>query len=166
MSAPARDGFALIKPGQTYVGKQGFTYGAGVSTETAGAKKVCMNVLPMPPGAVAKAHYHEGIETIAYMLDGECAVYYGDDLEKRVHVQQGRQLFARPRHSARAEQRKRQAVHLDRGAFLRQRPGRHRAAAGARCKAEGADGPIASAYARYPDTPSHKNFTAVTTSKP
>ena len=24
-----QDGFALIKPGQTYVGKQGFTYGAG-----------------------------------------------------------------------------------------------------------------------------------------
>jgi uncharacterized RmlC-like cupin family protein len=52
-----------------------------------------MNVLPMPPGAVAKAHYHKGIETIAYMLEGECAVYYGDDLQKRVLVQQGEQCF-------------------------------------------------------------------------
>ena len=52
-----------------------------------------MNVLPMPPGAVAKAHYHKGIETIAYMLEGECAVYYGDDLQKRLLVQQGEQCF-------------------------------------------------------------------------
>ena len=53
--------FAVIKPGQTYVGKQGFTYGAGASAETVGAQKVCMNVLPMPPGAVAKAHYHGAV---------------------------------------------------------------------------------------------------------
>jgi len=56
MSASGHDGVAVIKPGQTYVGKQGFTYGAGASAETVGAQKVCMNVLPMPPGAVAKAH--------------------------------------------------------------------------------------------------------------
>jgi uncharacterized RmlC-like cupin family protein len=52
-----------------------------------------MNVLPMPPGARAKAHYHEGIETIAYMLEGECAVYYGNDLEQRVLVHTGDQCF-------------------------------------------------------------------------
>jgi uncharacterized RmlC-like cupin family protein len=93
MSATAHDGLAVIKPGQTYVGKQGFTYGAGASAETVGAQKVCMNVLPMPPGAVAKAHYHEGIETIAYMLEGECTVYYGDDLQKQVLVRKGEQCF-------------------------------------------------------------------------
>ena len=93
MSISAHDGVVVIKPGQTYVGKQGFTYGAGASAETAGAQKICMSILPMPPGAVAKAHYHEGIETIAYMLEGECAVYYGDDLQNRVVVQQGEQCF-------------------------------------------------------------------------
>jgi uncharacterized RmlC-like cupin family protein len=93
MSVSAQDGVAVIKPGQTYVGKQGLTYGAGASAETVGAQKVCMNVLPMPPGAVAKAHYHKGIETIAYMLEGECTVYYGDDLQKRVLVREGEQSF-------------------------------------------------------------------------
>ena len=93
MSAAAHDGVTVVKPGQTYVGKQGFTYGAGVSAETVGAQKVCMNVLPMPPGAVAKAHYHKGIETIAYMLEGECAVYYGEDLQKRILVHQGEHCF-------------------------------------------------------------------------
>jgi uncharacterized RmlC-like cupin family protein len=93
MSQPIHDGVAVVKPGQTYVGKQGFTYGAGASQETVGSHKVCMNILPMPPGVVAKAHYHEGIETIAYLLEGQCAVYYGDELEKRVLVGQGEQCF-------------------------------------------------------------------------
>jgi uncharacterized RmlC-like cupin family protein len=93
MSGSAHVGFAVVKPGQTYVGKQGFTYGAGASAETVGAQRVCMNILPMPPGAVAKAHYHKGIETIAYMLEGECAVYYGDNLQKRELVHQGEQCF-------------------------------------------------------------------------
>lgn len=93
MSRSTHDGVAVVRPGQTYVGKQGFTYGAGASTETVGALKVCMNVLPMPAGVVAKAHYHNCIETIAYMLEGECAVYYGAALEKRVLVRQGEQCF-------------------------------------------------------------------------
>jgi len=93
MPGSAHDGVSVIKPGQTYVGKQGFTYGAGASAETVGAQNVCMNILPMAPGAVAKAHYHKGIETIAYMLEGECAVYYGDNLQKRVLVGQGEQCF-------------------------------------------------------------------------
>src|SRR5262245_61523960 len=43
----------------------------------------------MRPGAVAKAHYHKGVDTIAYMLEGECAVYYDGELEKRadLHLQ-------------------------------------------------------------------------------
>lgn len=93
MSGADHDGVAVIGSGRSYVGKQGFTYTAGASAETVGAGKLCMNILPMPPGAVAKAHYHEGIETIAYMLEGECAVYYGDNLQKRVLVGQGEQCF-------------------------------------------------------------------------
>jgi uncharacterized RmlC-like cupin family protein len=83
----------VVAPGQTYVGKQGITYGAGASAETVGAKNVCMNIMPMPPGARAKAHYHKGIETIAYMLSGECYVYYGDNLEHRVLARTGDQCF-------------------------------------------------------------------------
>src|SRR5580700_2267715 len=78
MTTPPPDGFALIKPGQTYFGKQGITYGAGASAETVGAEKICMNVMPMPAGAVAKAHYHKDIETIAFMLEAECAANIPD----------------------------------------------------------------------------------------
>jgi len=38
------DGFAPVKPGQTYFGKQGITYGAGASKETVGAQKICKDV--------------------------------------------------------------------------------------------------------------------------
>ena len=89
----ADDRVVVVAPGRTYVGKQGFTYGSGASAETVGAKSICMNVLPMPHGARARAHYHEGIETIAYMLEGECTVYYGKTLEHSVLVRKGEQAF-------------------------------------------------------------------------
>jgi uncharacterized RmlC-like cupin family protein len=93
MTIPATDRVRVIQPGQTYVGKQGFAYGAGASEETVGAERICMNVLPMPPGARAKVHYHRGIETIAYLLEGECTVYYGATLDQRAAVRAGDQIF-------------------------------------------------------------------------
>jgi uncharacterized RmlC-like cupin family protein len=93
MSSASTDRVRVVSPGRTYVGKQGITYGAGASKETVGAEKICMNVMPMPPGARAKAHYHDKIETVAYMLEGECAVYYGDDLERRLVAHAGDHVF-------------------------------------------------------------------------
>ena len=93
MSLANTSRFAVVKPGQTKLGKQGVVYGAGASKETVGAEKICLNVMPMPPGKRAKAHYHDKIETIAYLLEGECAVYYGDSLEHRVMVKAGDHVF-------------------------------------------------------------------------
>jgi uncharacterized RmlC-like cupin family protein len=92
MSKSAAEAVQVIQPGKTYFGKQGFSYGAGASTETVGARLVCVNVLPMPPGAKAKVHYNKGIETIAYLLEGECAVFYGDELEYRAMAHAGDQV--------------------------------------------------------------------------
>ena len=83
----------LIKPGETYLGAQGVTYNAGVSRKTAGSQKVCMNVLPMPPGAHSVSHIHKKIETIAYLLEGECTLFHGDNLEQQTLVKQGEQIF-------------------------------------------------------------------------
>ncbi|MDG1971682.1 MAG: cupin domain-containing protein [Paracoccaceae bacterium] len=93
MKAIEHDSVAVVGPGQTYEGGQGFTYGAGCSAETVGATSICLSILPMPAGAVAKAHYHEGIKTITFLLEGTCKVYYGDDLGKSVEVQAGEQCF-------------------------------------------------------------------------
>lgn len=93
MKAIEHDSVAVVGPGQTYEGGQGFTYGAGCSAETVGVTSICLNILSMPAGAVAKAHYHEGIETITFLLEGTCKVYYGDDLGKSVEEQAGEQCF-------------------------------------------------------------------------
>ena len=57
----SNDGVRLVKPVTKYEGAQGVTYYAGVSLHTAGAEKICINVLPMPSGAKAKPHFHRGI---------------------------------------------------------------------------------------------------------
>jgi uncharacterized RmlC-like cupin family protein len=41
-----------------------------------------------------KLHYHDGIETIAYLLAGGCAVFYGDALECRVDLRAGEKKHA------------------------------------------------------------------------
>ena len=89
----ADDGVRLVKSGAKYKGAQGVTYDAGVSRKTAGSEKVCMNVLPMPPGVKSKPHIHKGIETIAYMLEGECTLFHGVQLENQTLVKQGEQIF-------------------------------------------------------------------------
>ena len=48
----------VFRAGETYAGKQGFDYRAGVSAETAGARGLCMHLLTIPPGGRAKAHLH------------------------------------------------------------------------------------------------------------
>ena len=93
MTPSATERVRVVGPGQTYVGKQGFTYGAGASAETVGAEHICMNILPMLKGKRAKAHYHRGIETISYLLEGECIVYYGENLEHRVTVRHGDKIY-------------------------------------------------------------------------
>ena len=89
----ADDGVRLVKPGKQYEGAQGVTYDAGVSRKTVGAEKVCMNILPMPAGVKSKPHIHRGIETIAYMLEGECTLFHGKQLENQTLVKQGEQIF-------------------------------------------------------------------------
>ena len=93
MARSAAERVQVVKPGQTYEGKQVFVYGSGASAETVGSQQICMNVLPMPPGAKAKAHYHDKIETIAYLLEGRCAVYFGDQMEHRALLDPGDQIF-------------------------------------------------------------------------
>jgi uncharacterized RmlC-like cupin family protein len=93
MSSSDSDGVKVVRPGGTYTGQQGFTYGAGASQETVGAQNICMNLLPMPDGARAKVHYHDKIETIALMFEGECHVCYGDQLEHKVHLVKGDQIY-------------------------------------------------------------------------
>jgi len=85
--------FKSSNRGQTYEGKQGSVHRSGASAETVGTERICMNVLPIPSGAKVKVHDHDKIETIAYLLEGRRAVYYGDRMAHRVLLDTGDQIF-------------------------------------------------------------------------
>lgn len=52
-----------------------------------------MHMLVMPPGASAKAHYHESHETAIYMLEGVAEFEHGPNLEHVDRVQAGDYIY-------------------------------------------------------------------------
>lgn len=83
----------LIRTDATYAGKQGLTYFAGISAESAGSSGVCMHMLRMPPGARANAHLHADHETAIYLISGQAAMWYGDQLEQHMVMNPGDYLY-------------------------------------------------------------------------
>ncbi|MFA5956530.1 cupin domain-containing protein [Hyphomicrobium sp.] len=79
----------LVRPSDTYDGKQGLTYFCGIATETVGSKSICMHLLTIPPGGRAKAHMHENHETAIYVLEGEAIALYGDKLQHHTVTKAG-----------------------------------------------------------------------------
>jgi uncharacterized RmlC-like cupin family protein len=83
----------IIRPNETYGGKQGFNYVEGISAETVGAAGICMVLLTIPPGGRAKAHMHENHETAIYVISGEAHTWYGQQLEAHVIVRAGEMFY-------------------------------------------------------------------------
>lgn len=79
----------IIRQREAFEGKQGLTYFTGVSAETAASKALCMHLLEMPPGAIARPHYHEAHETAIFMLEGTVEFRHGTELEKVDRVTAG-----------------------------------------------------------------------------
>ncbi len=82
-----------LRAGEPFVGKQGFTYAAAISAETAAASAIHMQLLTVPPGARAHAHKHEAHETAIYVLSGEVGMYYGDKLENHMVTRAGEFVY-------------------------------------------------------------------------
>lgn len=83
----------VVRAGETYEGKQGLTYFAGISSESVGSRGLCMHLLTMPPGARANAHLHENHETAIYVLKGQAEMWYGPQLEQHVVINAGDFLY-------------------------------------------------------------------------
>ena len=83
----------VIHPGKTYMGKQAFTYFAGISAENCGAQGICMHLLTIPPGGRAKAHLHEDHETAIYVISGEAGMWYGEKLEEHLACRAGDYVY-------------------------------------------------------------------------
>ena len=83
----------VVRGAGKYAGKQGLTYGAGISAESVGAHGICMHVLRMPPGARANPHLHEHHETAIYIISGEAGMWYGEGLGEHLVVKAGEYLY-------------------------------------------------------------------------
>lgn len=93
MDASSKPTCRIVRPENTYDGKQGLSYFTGIAAETVGAKGICMHLLTMPPGARAKAHLHENHETAIYVLSGAAHTWYGDRLENHVVLHAGELMY-------------------------------------------------------------------------
>jgi uncharacterized RmlC-like cupin family protein len=84
-----KPGCRLVRPSDTYDGKQGLTYFEGIASETVGSRAICMHLLTIPPGGRAKVHLHQDHETAIYILQGEAITLWGDNLEERTDLRAG-----------------------------------------------------------------------------
>ena len=84
----------VVHAGASYEGKQGPAYTPGVSAETAGAQKLWLGSVTLPPGGRTKAHVHEGHESAFYCVSGEAVeLCTGDRLEHREPARAGDYLY-------------------------------------------------------------------------
>jgi len=84
---------AVVRTGGAYVGRQGLTYLAGLTSETAGTTGICLNLAVLPPGARAKTHLHHGVETAVYVIEGEAEMYFGVRLAQRLEARAGDYMY-------------------------------------------------------------------------
>jgi uncharacterized RmlC-like cupin family protein len=89
MSPSSKPACRIVRPSNTYDGKQGLSYFEGIAAETVGSRAICMHLLTIPPGGRAKVHMHENHETAIYILSGEADTLHGERLEHRTHVVAG-----------------------------------------------------------------------------
>jgi uncharacterized RmlC-like cupin family protein len=84
---------AVVRPDDTFAGKQGLAYVSGVSAETVGAAGLCMHVVTFPPGGRAKAHLHAAHETAIYVLSGESVTWFGEGLRQKLTARAGEFVY-------------------------------------------------------------------------
>ena len=86
----------LVRGGPDFVGKQALTYSPGVSAESVGARAIHLQIVTIPPGGRAKAHYHADHETAIYALSGTSHMWWGERLEHHMAVAPGDYLYIPP----------------------------------------------------------------------
>jgi uncharacterized RmlC-like cupin family protein len=93
MSASSIPTCAVIHGQETYEGKQGLTYFAGISAQSVGAQAICLQRLSIPSGGRAKAHLHEHHETAMYLLSGQAELWYGEGLSDYLSADAGDYVY-------------------------------------------------------------------------
>lgn len=83
----------VIRPSAETLSRQQLPYFVGVSSESAGATALSMNLVVIPPGGAAAPHLHCGYETTIYVLSGRVETRYGEGLTQSIISEAGDFLF-------------------------------------------------------------------------
>jgi uncharacterized RmlC-like cupin family protein len=86
----------IIRSADHYDGKQGVSLTAGVSSQTAGARALCLHLVMLPPGTRGMPHYHTEHESAIYAVNGETEVWHGPGLAQRTVVRAGDFMYVPP----------------------------------------------------------------------
>ena len=92
MATSEQQRVVVVPRGREQGAKTGIEYFQGISSETAGATQLCLQLGSIPPGARAKAHYHEH-ESAALVVRGEIVTWFGDGLREHSVVHAGELAF-------------------------------------------------------------------------
>jgi uncharacterized RmlC-like cupin family protein len=79
----------VVRSGATYAGKQGHTFFAGISNESAGAQRLCLHLITIPPGTRSRPHVHQQHESAIYVVSGDGEAWYGTDLREHFTISAG-----------------------------------------------------------------------------
>ena len=90
---PVDEPLIRVRPGEAVDTVQGLPNFVGISSATAGAGGICMNIVEIPPGGAAEPHYHDGYETAIYLVSGRVETRYGPGYEHTIVNEPGDFLF-------------------------------------------------------------------------
>lgn len=83
----------VVHAAEAAEGRTGVTYASGISSASAGASALCLQLASLPPGGRSRAHRHDEHESAAYVIEGELVLRYGERLEHEVRAQAGSFLY-------------------------------------------------------------------------
>jgi uncharacterized RmlC-like cupin family protein len=69
---------------------------SGVTSQSAGARGLCLNLVMIPPVSRGMPHFHDGHETAIYTVSGQIEVWHGHELVKRTVVRAGDFMYIPP----------------------------------------------------------------------
>jgi uncharacterized RmlC-like cupin family protein len=77
-------------------GAQGIGLASGVTSQSAGAQGLCLNLVMIPPGTRGMPHFHDGHETAIYTVSGQTEFWHGHGLAERTVVRAGDFMYIPP----------------------------------------------------------------------
>lgn len=91
-----RDGCVRVRTPGALQAKQGLPYFLGISSRTASARGLSMNLIVIPPGGRAEPHSHSGFESALYVISGRALNHWGPRLEHSLETAAGDFVYIAP----------------------------------------------------------------------